>query len=888
MPLSTGTKLGPYEIQSPLGAGGMGEVYRARDTRLDRIVAVKILPSHLSSDADARQRFEREAKVVSSLNHPHICVLHDIGKESGINYLVMECVEGETLAKRLEKGALPVEQVLRFGAQMADALDKAHRSGVVHRDLKPGNVMLTPSGVKLLDFGLAKPSAPLLNSAARTATKETTPVTAEGVVVGTFQYMSPEQVEGKELDGRSDIFSLGSVLYEMLTGRRAFQGQSQLSVASAIVEKEPEPISTLKPLTPPALDRCVKRCLAKDPDRRWQSAGDLADELQWLGGSPDSGVGVAGLARANSRLRQRLPWVLAAAGVIVAIAFGIFDRGDSSLESQRQIIATINAPERLRFNLAGDFSGPSAVSPDGTKIVFNAGGVLWLRDLSEPVARRLDGTQDGVFPFWSPDSHSIAFGSGGKLVTLNVSGGQPVTVCNAPNIRGGSWAGDGTIIFSPNSRGPVYRIPASGGTPTSVTRLVEGQQTTHRWPFFLPDGKHFLYLSANHVDPKGAGTQIYVGSLDGKVNRPLLHSFNKAQYASGYLLFLHGTELEAQPFDLTKMDLTGEPVAIAQNVTEDSGTWGAVFSVSQKGVLVYQAGQLSQNELRWYDRQGKVLSVLAGGTYKGPRLSPDGTKLAVDFGDPNRNVWVFDLRRNLKTRLTFGAIDTAPVWSPDGSRVAFAGYLLDTDGPDAGSKIFSKKVNGEGQAEAMETAGSYKTVTDWSPDGRFLLLDHSYNALVQIYVQPLEGDRAAYPLLKSGYPERGGHFSPDGRWVAYASRESGKDEISIVPFPGPGGRLQVSSAGGRMPRWRRDGREIYFVAPDDTIMAAEVVAGGNKMDVKEVRSLFRLNLALEATERSGSYDVSADGSRFIINSDSEETQPPITLVLNWTARLQRK
>jgi serine/threonine protein kinase len=865
----------------------MGEVYRARDTRLDRTVAVKILPSHLSSDPDAKQRFEREAKIISSLNHPHICVLHDVGHQDGINYLVMECVEGETLAKRLEKGPLPLEQVLKLGAQIADALDKAHRSGVVHRDLKPGNVMLTASGVKLLDFGLAKPVAPLADSATRTAAKESNPVTAEGTVVGTFQYMSPEQVEGKELDGRSDIFSLGSVLYEMLTGQRAFQGQSRLSVASAILEKEPAPISSVKPMTPPSLDRCVRRCLAKDPDQRWQSAGDLADELRWIGGSTDTGIARPG-APPRTKLRERIAWTVAAAGIAAAIFFGYFHWHDANSASRRQIVASIVAPEKMRFNLAGDFSGPLSVSPDGTKLVFAAGGSLWVRNLSEGVSRRLEGTQDAVFPFWSPDSRSIGFSAEGSLRTLDTSGGPPVVICDAPNIRGGSWGPDGTILFAPNTRSGIFRVAVTGGTATPVTQLESERQTTHRWPLFLPDGKHFLYLAANHLDPKGANTEIFLASLDGKLNRPLLHSFTKALYASGYLLYLRGTSLTAQPFDPNKLDSTGDPITIAGDVTEDASVWGGVFSASQNGVLAYQTGYFTQSELRWYDRQGRVLGVVGSGTYNGPRLSHDGTRLAVDFGDPNREVWIFDLRRGVKTRLTFGAVDSAPTWSPDGTRIAFSALESGSAGPIIGSRIFEKKSNGEGQNEPLEPSPGYKIPTDWSSDGRFILVDNGFNILTQVYVLPLEGDQKSYPLFKSGFTERSGHFSPDGRWVAYMSRASGRDEVYVAPFSGPGGKLQVSSSGGRMPRWRGDGRELFFIAPDDILMAAELVTSPNKIDVKEVHALFRVNLAPEPTDRSGSYDAAADGSRFIINTSSEETQPPITLVLNWTAPLRMK
>jgi serine/threonine protein kinase/Tol biopolymer transport system component len=887
MPLAPGTKLGPYEIGAPLGAGGMGEVYRAKDTRLDRSVAIKILPVQFSLDPVHKQRFEREAKTISSLSHPHICVLHDVGSQNGVDYLVMECVEGDTLAKRLEKGALPLEQVLKYGMQIADALDKAHRSGVVHRDLKPGNIMLTPTGAKLLDFGLAKPVAPLTTAATLSGATQSSPVTEQGTIVGTFQYMSPEQIEGKELDARSDIFSLGAVLYEMLTGRRAFAGNSQLSVASAILEREPEPISVVKPMTPQALEHTVKKCLAKLPDERWQSASDLASELKWVAESSASSASPVAAASPGGRYRGPLAWKIAALVLVgIAALLGYLHWQDVQSASKTQVVrAAINAPEKARFNFTGDTAGPMAISPDGTKLVFSAGGFLWVRSLSETSPRRLEGTEGATFPFWSPDGRFIGSSVDGKLKIMSISGAPPVTLCEASDMRGASWGADGTILFEPGPRTGIFRIAASGGTVVPVTKLDTPEHTTHRWPNFMPDGKHFLYLAADHADPRGASSEIYVASLDGKLNRPLMHSFAKAEYASGYLLYLHGTTLMAQPFNADKLEFTGDATAVAEDVAENASTWGAVFSASQNGVLVYQTGgHTVQGELRWYDRQGKNLGAIGSGNNYGPRLSPDDARLAVDFGDPNRDIWIFDLRRGLKTRFSFGAVDAAAVWSRDGSRIAFA-PLFGGTGPSA---ILDKKSNGEGQNETLYTAPGNTIPTDWSPDGRFLLLDNNFTTLSEVDVLPLEGDRKPYPFAKSQFPQRSGHFSPDGHWVAYISRESGREEVYVVPFPGPGGKWQVSSSGGRMPRWRRDGRELYFVADDDTIMAAAVEASPNKFEVKNVRPLFRVNLAPEARERSGSFDVTADGTRFIINASSEEAQPPITLVLNWPVELKKR
>ncbi len=888
MPLAPGTKLGPYEIAMPLGMGGMGEVYRAKDTRLDRTVAIKILPAQFSLDPVHKQRFEREAKSISGLSHPHICVLHDVGSQDGVDYLVMECVEGETLAKRLEKGALPLEQVLKYGMQIADALDKAHRSGVVHRDLKPGNIMLTPMGAKLLDFGLAKPAVPLATGATLSAATQNSPVTEQGTIVGTFQYMSPEQIEGKELDGRSDIFSFGAVLYEMHTGRRAFAGKSQLSVASAILEREPDPINVAKPMTPPALEHAVKKCLAKLPEERWQSASDLASELKWVAESSASCASVSA-ASAEGRYGGSLAWKIAALGLVAVAAFlGYLHWRDVQSAWHSQVVrAFIDAPGKTHFNFTGDSAGPVIVSPDGTKLVFSASNYLWVRSLEDTVPRRLEGTRDAVFPFWSPDSRFIGFSADGKLKTMDISGAPPVLLCDASDPRGASWGTGGTILFEPGPRAGIFRVAATGGAPLPVTKLESSQQfTTHRWPSFLPDGKHFLYLAANHADPQGASTEIYVASLDGKLNRPLMHSLSPAEYASGYLLFPRGVALMAQPFDVDKMEFTGDALIVADNVTEVPSTWGAVFSASQNGVLAYQAGgQTPQRELRWYDRQGKNLGALSSGFYYGPRLSPDGGRLAVDFGDPNRNVWVFDVRRNVKTRLTFGAVDAAPVWSPDGSRVAFSPLF---GGGVGRAGIFEKKSNGEGEDETLYVGQTSVIPTDWSPDGRFILLDNNFTTLSDIEVLPLTGDHKPYPFAKSQFSHRAGHFSPDGRWVAYTSNESGREEVYVAPFPGPGGKWQVSSSGGRMPRWRRDGRELYFFADDDALMAAEVAASPNKFEVKNVHPLFRVNLAPEGRDRSGSFDVNGAGSRFIIHTSTDEAQPPITLVLNWPAEVKKK
>src|SRR5215472_14078994 len=661
MPLAPGTHLGPNEITTPLGAGGMGEVYRARDTRLERSVAIKILPEQLSKDPTRKQRFEREAKTISSLNHPHICTLHDIGSQDGVDYLVMECVEGETLAKRLEKGALPLEQLLKYGAQIADALDKAHRAGIVHRDLKPGNIMLTATGAKLLDFGLAKPAVPLSNLATMTVTKAESPVTQEGMVVGTFQYMSPEQVEGKELEGRSDIFSLGAVLYEMLTGQRAFQGKSQLSVASAILEKEPAPISSLKPLTPPALDHAIRRCLMKEPERRWQSAADLADELQWTGESGLQSV-VPAHGVKQTKGHERFFAGAAIAGSLAAIVFAVL-YWSRPPQKARIVRSYIKAMPNASFVVTPQ-QGGFAISPDGLRLAYvaqNADGkaLLWVRPLDSFEAQALAGTEEASFPFWSPDSQYIGFFASGKLKKIESSGGPPLALCDAPNPRGSAWNQYGEILFTPSLNVPLHRVSASGGTPISVTSLDHPEKgvTTHRWPQFLPDGRHFIYVAGTPLTPRENPTNaIMVGSLDSKESKLLLHAHAGAQYSSGHILFLRQGTLMAQPFDAKRLELTGEASPVADPVEEAELTLYSMFSVSGNGLLAYLEGASSASrELLWVDRTGKKVGEVPGAdTYISPRISPDGKRIIYTLIDPWYDVWSYDMSPGVKARLTFG------------------------------------------------------------------------------------------------------------------------------------------------------------------------------------------------------------------------------------------
>ena len=584
MRLQTGTRLGPYEILAPLGSGGMGEVYRARDTRLDRAVAVKVLPSHLSQSHDAHQRFEREARAVSSLNHPHICTLHDVGRHEGIAFLVMEYIEGETLVARLDRGPLPSGELLRYAIQIADALDKAHRQGVVHRDLKPGNIMLTKSGAKLLDFGLAKSIGGAVAVAPGLTASPTvsTPLTAEGSILGTFQYMAPEQLEGQEADARSDIFAFGAVLYEMATGRRAFQGKSPSSVIAAILHLDPPSIATLQPLSPPALERVVNRCLAKDPDERWQTARDLGFELQWIA-QTGSQPGVPAAAASQKRTRERLLWLLAVVLLGAAgAALGLNWRRADSIEP-RAIRAFVPAPDRTTFRLISLGAGPVAVSPDGSRLVFSArkeNGVelLWVRPLDSVVATPLAGTEGASYPFWSPDGRNIGFFANGKLKRIDADGGAALSLCDAVSARGGTWSPEGIILFAPLQASGLFRVPADGGAPVQVTKLNEERwEGSHRWPQFLPDGRKFIYYSRK---PTGVeeGRSVIASSLDGGDARIILRADSNAVYASGHLLFMRETTLMAQPFRPDDLMLNGDAFPVADQVQLDMSFSRGIFS----------------------------------------------------------------------------------------------------------------------------------------------------------------------------------------------------------------------------------------------------------------------------------------------------------------------
>ncbi len=910
MALPTGTRLGPYEIVAPIGAGGMGEVYRARDTRLDRTVAVKVLPPHLTANPEIRAafraRFEREARAVSSLNHPNICILHDIGEQDGVDYLVMEYLEGETLAARLANGPLPAEEALRYAIQIADALGQAHRQGVFHRDLKPGNVMLTKTGSKLLDFGLAKLQAPVGATVLGDSALPTEgALTQLGTILGTFQYMAPEQLEGKKTDGRADIFSFGAVLFEMATGRRAFAGTSHASLIASILSAQPPPVSSVQPLSPPALDRIVQRCLAKDPEDRWQTALDLAAELKWIAGSSLTSVApsLAPSQPAPSPPRplaqSRLPWALAATATLAALLFaGLYFRRPPA--EVRAVKLTMLPPEKATF-------GAITVSPDGRRLAFVASEAgksqLWIRSLDSLSAQPLPGTEGASYPFWSPDSRFIGFFAQGKLKKIEASGGPPQTLCDAVNGRGGSWNRDGVIVFSPGQASGLLRVQAAGGEARPVTTLDSSRhEASHRWPHFLPDGRHYLvYVSSSTNEHRG----IHLAALASKDRRRLVGDPSNGAYARpgsgpGHLLFVRDGSLMAQPFDAGKLVLGGEPFPVAERIGYDPAfAWGA-FSVSDTGVLVYDpSGSSSSDQLAWFDRQGKRLGTVgAPGVHVQPWLSPDEKVLAVERidvqGATTFDIWLHELSRDISSRFTFDSQnDLLPVWSPDGSRIAFASNR------DGAYNLYLKSSSGAGKEELLQKSANWQLPTDFSRDGRFLAyMEQDSKTNFDLWVLPgpggAPGDRKPMLVLQTPFNESWAQFSPgpEGRprWIAYHSDESKREEVYVMSFggqpgAGPGGKWQISNNGGSFPKWRRDGKELFYLAADKKMMAVEVQSGPDgQFQAGSPRPLFETRISSPLVR----YTVTGDGQRFLVPTPTGEARStPATVVLNWTAAGKR-
>jgi Tol biopolymer transport system component len=844
------SQIAHYRITAKLGEGGMGEVWRATDTKLNREVAIKILPEALAADPDRLARFQREAQVLASLNHPNVAQIHGVEERA----LVMELVEGETLA-----GPLSEEQALPLIEQLIDALEYAHEKCIVHRDLKPANIKITPQGkLKVLDFGLAKAMTPETAAPSPLSSPTLTMrATQLGVILGTAAYMAPEQARGHEVDKRADIWAFGVVLYEMLTARLLFGGATVSDTLAAVLRQEPE-----LDRVPPRFRKLLRLCLEKDPRRRLRDIGDARALLEETAPGPS---GHASVARS---------WPLrTAAALTLALGALAFLHFTETHPEPRVVRSYIPPPEGAAFAFTTGLpvSGPVALSPDGRRMTFSATTAdgklrLWLRPLDALTAQPLAGTEDAIHPFWSPDSRYIAFFAGGKLKKIDASGGPPVVLCDAASGRGGTWNQENVIVFVPSgSASGFLRVSASGGVPSVVPVDVGG-----RWPWFLPDGRHFLYAAVSAVR---------LASLDSRQTKPLIGTPSDAAYAQGHLLYLRDSTLMAQPFDLKRLALSGEPVPVAENVRSVGLQRRGIFSVSQNGLLAYQSGIGSgQFQLTWFDRAGKRLSTLgepAG--FFGFQLSPDGRSAVADIVDPATNtgdLWLYDVARALRKRFTFdnGGTFSLAAWSPDGTAIVFDSLTNGKYG------LYRKPSNLSGGAQLLYAGEARILPTSWSPDGKLILAVEPPGRILTIPSADPKPSLVA-TINTPSFPR----FSTDGRWMAYSSLDSGRSEIYVVPFPGPGGKVQVSSAGGTQPRWRRDGKEIFYVAPDGRLTAAEITFNGGSLEVGRVQPLFGGIPSVGAL--AASYDVAADGQRFLVEVPIGllNSGEPLTLVQNWTA-----
>ena len=892
--------LSHYRLVSKIGAGGMGEVYRARDTRLDREVAIKLLPADFAKDADRLKRFEQEARATSALNHPNILTIYDIGNHEGAPYLVAELLEGEELRAELERGALAPRKAIEYAQQIAAGLAAAHEKGIVHRDLKPENLFVTKDGrVKILDFGLAKLKPQPMSGGVDSEAPTMKPLTNPGVVLGTVGYMSPEQVRGHETDHRSDIFSFGIILHEMLSGQRTFAGDSLVELMNAILKDEPAELSETNAKISPALDKIVRRCLEKKPERRFHSAHDLGFALEALSstgnaralaGNAEQGDAVmptyaapsqhAG-ARAFPVGRERLAWLVAAVlllGLLLALPIVVKYLRLSPPVAPVGVRFTIAAPEKA----TGLFA--PALSPDGRHLVFVATvegkSSLWLRALGSLTAQPLPGTEDvWGSPIWSPDSRSFVFAAGGVLRKLELAGGVPQTLCKLEDVTEavfGTWNRDGVILFSTiGGRTGIYRVPATGGEPVLVLRSDETAR--YRFPIFLPDGRHFL---VNRESLPSEVEEIHLVALDRPETTPLLAAGSQARYVNGHLLFARAGALLAAPFNADSLKLTGEPFVVADKV---KNSWS--FSVSENGSLVYDPAVSRDNgQLTWLDRAGKPLGTVGPvGEYEWPRLSPDGKRVAVARNDPQtqiRDIYVIDLARGVSSRLTFDpGDDLGPVWSPDGSRIAWR------SGRDGAFQVNQRLASGIGPEEVLVKDNVRQHFTGWSADGRFLLYGRDDpKTRWDILLVPTEGDRQPVPFLQTPFAEGPGSFSPDGRWIAYPSDDQGRFEVYVQPFPATGDKWQISTNGGQFPVWRSDGKELYYVSNDGKLMAVEVKPGGS-FEATAPRMLFDL---APVRANVGVFAVTAAGDRFLFVTTREEAASlQFTVVTNWAAEVKK-
>jgi Tol biopolymer transport system component len=884
MTIQAGTRLGPYEVIESIGAGGMGEVYRARDTRLDRTVAIKILPDSLSGDPQFRERFAREARVISQLDHPNICPLYDVGQEDGTAYLVMQYLQGETLAETLARGPMRLDDVSTYAIQIADALARAHGSGIVHRDLKPGNVILTKFGARLLDFGLAKTSGVTLPSGASLLTTTTAGLTMQGSILGTFQYMAPEQIEGGDADTRSDIWAFGCVLYEMITGSRAFVGKSHASLIANILQSQPAPILQAQPLASAALDHIVQGCLEKDPQMRWQSIADVGRELRWASTAADAVSRPTPTARGSRlMLRGLAAALLLAAG---AIAATLLQRA-AAIPAPPHTKLTLLPPADLTLTPFASQGTPSfALSPDGKHIVFVASAVgrapsLWVRALASRVALELPDSEDAVSPFWSSNGQSIAFFAQGYLKTIALNGERPTRLRRVTDHAGGAWSGD--VILIGHQSGPLERIAASGGSATAATDQGSGAVGGHRWPQFLPDGRHFMFTER--------GGAVRIGQVGSTWTTPVLNSDRTAVYAdTGHLLFVQDRRLMAQA-----VDRSWKPVGPARQIMDD--VWYAAgfgmppVSISADGLLAYWDGTTVMVGWGWFDGQGNPLPATPPPTdARGVRISRADGRVGYEFSmeGSRQQVWLMD-STGRTSRLTFADRGAgAPVWSPDGREILFTSIV------DGVTEVFRQATSGLGREQQIARVPPSSRVTpgdrnilDWSRDRQHALVTLSAPATGRDIALLSVDTGQITPLIQTAAAEIQARFSPDGRWIAYASNETGRWEVFVEPFPVTGTRWQVSTDGGSQPIWRENGDELYFLAPDSKLMSVPVRTG-TSFSRGTPRPLFQTRMRPTYPPYPVNYDIAADAKHFLINGVRPDTGPVISIVANWRELLKQK
>jgi serine/threonine protein kinase len=851
------------EVLAVIGRGGMGEVYRARDTKLKRDVAIKTLPDEFSHDADRLCRFQREAEVLASLNHPNIAAIYDLQEAEGSRFLVLELVEGETLADRIARGPISIDEALPITKSISEALEAAHEQGIVHRDLKPANIKITPDGkVKVLDFGLAKamgqsPATMLSNS----PTLLSAAASNAGVILGTAGYMSPEQAKGKAVDKRADIWAFGVVLYEMLTGKMLFSGETVSETMAFVMTKEPE-WSALPAKTPAAIRQLLRRCLTKDPRNRLRDVGEVRITID---GSQNGSATDAVIAPDRSRHPAMLSMSAFAVVTIIAAAMAI---------PTIRYFRAVGPPEiHLELNTPAATDPTSfAISPDGRRFVFVASSQLWIRPLDSPTAQPLAGTEGASYPFWSPDNESVGFFAGGTLKRVDIAGGAPQVLANAGlgrSVGGGAWNQQGIIIFSDG--GKFTKVPAAGGAPTPIG--INGF-----FPRFLPDGQHFFYFGGVRDH------SLYLSTLDGAPSKRIMNADAGAVISPlGFLLFLQQSTLFAQAFDLRNLKTSGHAVPVAEQVVSDF-IGGSGFSVALDTIAYRTASAAATQQLAWLDRSGKIVSTVgAPGTYRDIELSPDGKHIALTRPiNGNTDVWLIDAIRGVPTRFTFDAsLDQRPIWSPDGRRVAFASNRSGV------YNLYTKASNGAGAEELLLESDQIKAPHDWSPDGQFLLYRSTDSATnTDLWVLPLSGGKKPFLFLKTPFEERDGQFSPDGKWIAYQSNESGQFEIYVQPFPGPGGKFQISTNGGAQPRWNKNGKEIFFISLDSKMMTAPVKLSSDSQSLETGAPSILFQVRIAGGPLPGifkqEYAVSADGQQFLVNLDTgESTISPINVTLNW-------